>query len=353
MPILFKHPLFGYDLPVGLISSLFAHKVVDAATSGESPGERRRELFHSVGIDPEAPLDPKKMILDTDYYELCERVAREDEDGATIPLRVGSSMRCDDYGAFGLAWKSAVDLRRSYQRAERYGLVLTSVSAHEVKTEDGKHFMMLHREGERRLGLRLSNEQTIVAIAQISREVSQESFVPEAVYFKHESPGDVSAHEAYFGCPVHYNTDRDALEVSEATLRTPNKLGDASISEFFDAHLDKELSATTDHTSLARRLRIQISRSLSEGVPKVSEMANRLSMSSRTLQRRLSEQGLSFQNLVDDSRRDLALRLLRKSDYSLSEVAFLTGFSEQSSFNRAFKRWSGQTPRSYRLEVLP
>jgi len=72
-------------------------------------------------------------------------------------------------------------------------------------------------------------------------------------------------------------------------------------------------------------------------------------MSARTQQRRLSEQGHSFQSLVDRARQDLAQRLLVETDYSLAEVAFLTGFAEQSGFTRAFKRWAGQTPRSYRL----
>ena len=174
---------------MGQISTLFAHKVVEAATSEPGDVARRRALLRSVGVDPDAPIDPKRMILDSDYYGLCERVAREDTHGVSVPLRVGASMRCDDYGAFGLAWKSAVDLRGSYQRAERYGRVLTSVSTYEVRAEDGRVFMMLHRDGERRLGLRLSNEQTIVAITEISREVSGRPFSPDAVYFKHPVAG--------------------------------------------------------------------------------------------------------------------------------------------------------------------
>jgi len=339
---------------MGQISTLFAHKVVNAATAGE-PGDtaRRRALFRSVCIDPDAPIDPKRMILDSDYYGLCERIVREDAHGVSLPLRVGASMRCDDYGAFGLAWKSAVDLRGSYHRAERYGRVLTSVSAYEVRAEDGRVFMMLHRDGERRLGLRLSNEQTIVAITEISREVSGRRFLPDAVYFKHKSPGDIAAHEAYFGCPVHYDADRDALQVSEETLRAPNRLGDESISNFFDAHLDKELAELADDEGLDRRVRIQISQALSEGVPTVADVADRLGLSGRTLQRRLAEQGHAFQDLVDEARQELANRLLRRTDYVLAEVAFLTGFSEQSTFTRAFKRWSGQTPATYRRDAAP
>jgi len=74
-------------------------------------------------------------------------------------------------------------------------------------------------------------------------------------------------------------------------------------------------------------------------------------MSGRTLQRRLSEQGYSYQTLVDESRRELARRLLRQTDFSLIEVTFMTGFSEQSAFTRAFKRWAGQTPRSFRVDA--
>ena len=336
---------------MGQISTLFVHKVVDAATAGEPLGSaRRRALFQSVGVDPDAPIDPKRMILDSAYYALCEQVARDDADGISLPLRVGSSMRSDDYGAFGLAWKSAVDLRRSYQRAERYGRVLTSVSTYEVRFEAGKHYMMLHRDGERDLGLRMSNEQTIVAIVQISREVSQRRFSPEAVYFKHPFPGDLTAHEAYFGCKVHYGADRDALEISDDAMNAPNRLGDSRISEFFDAHLDREVSELAGDQSLDRDVRIQITQTLSEGVPTVADVASRLGLSSRTLQRRLSEQGYAFQDLVDDARRDLAERLLRRTDYALAEVAFLTGFAEQSTFTRAFKRWRGQTPGTFRRD---
>lgn len=334
---------------MGQISALFAHKVIDAATAGEAENaQRRRALFLSVGIDPSHPVDPTRMISDDLYYGLCERAAREDANGSSLTIRVGSSMRCDDYGAFGLAWKSAMDLRGSYHRAERYGRILTSVSTYELRSEDGRFFMMLHRDGHRDLGLRLSNEQTIVAVTQISREIGQHPFSPIGVYFRHRPPKNITAHEAYFGCPVYFDTDRDAIEVTQDQLDAPNRLGDPSISGFFDAHLDQELAALGDNQGLEQRVRIQISQALSEGVPAVPDVASRLGMSARTLHRRLSEQGHAFQDLVDAARRELAERLLRRTDYALAEIAFLTGFAEQSTFSRAFKRWSGQTPASYR-----
>ena len=228
--------------------------------------------------------------------------------------------------------------------------MLTSVSTYEVEMADDGTFMHLHRVGERRLGMRLSNEATIASITSISRQVSTKEFKPIAVYFKHLAPESIAGHEAYFGCPVHFESDRDALLVSSETLQTPNKLGDETISKFFDKHLEAELSKLEDDSSLDRRVRIQVSQSLSEGVPTISDVAGHFGMSGRTLQRRLSNRGYSYQILVDESRRQLAERLLQQTDYSLAEVAFMTGFSKQSAFTRAFKRWAGQTPRSFRID---
>ena len=83
----------------------------------------------------------------------------------------------------------------------------------------------------------------------------------------------------------------------------------------------------------------------------MEDVARRLAMSERTLHRRLSERGLTFKSLVDSTRRHVAENLLRDSRYTATEVAFLTGFSEQSAFTRAFRRWAGQTPRSFRLSA--
>jgi len=331
---------------MGQITSLFVRKVL-----GEADASIDREaLLSAVGIDPASLDDPATMVPDNQYYAFLERLALLDANGTTIPLRAGAAMHCDDYGAFGLAWKSAINLRGSYDRAQRYARVLTNVSTYEVEATADGAFVNLHRVGERRLGMRLSNEASIASIASISRQVCTEVFKPIQVYFKHAAPKSTVDHENYFGCPVTFESNRDALLVSNETLHAPNRLGDESISRFFDTHLETTISKFEDNSSLERQVRVQISRSLSEGVPTISVLAQHFGMSGRSLQRRLSEQGYSFKIMVDEVRRQLADRLLKQTSYSLAEVAFMTGFSEQSAFNRAFKRWQGQTPRSFRIE---
>lgn len=331
---------------MGKVTSLFIRKVIKEVDGPIVEGS----LLRSVGINPDETIDPSQMVPADVYYGLLEQLVGADTDGTTLPLRVGASMRCDDYKAFGLAWKSAINLRGSYERAVRYARVLSTVSTYELEATTDGAFMHLLRTGKRRLGLRLSNEATIASIAAISQQVSTKAFKPLAVYFKHSAPQNTQGHGSYFECPVHFDTDKDALLVSSETLQTPNQLGDQSISQFLDTHLEAELANDDSDESLDKRLRIHISSTLSEGLPAVSDVAGYFGMSGRTLQRRLSELGYSYQSPVDETRRQLAKDLLRQTDYSLTEVSFMTGFSEQSAFTRAFKRWAGQTPRSFRID---
>ena len=327
------------------ITSLYVYKVVGQA----SDGVETRDLVEALGLNPDGPVDPSQMVTSEDYYRFFAELTERDPDGLRLPLKIGAAMRIDEYGAFGLAWKSAPDLRGSFTRSERYGHVLGRAETYSMERTDKDVFFSLDKAGDGRLGMLLSNEASLSAVVTISQEVSTAPFVPNGIFFKHAARGDLSVYAAHFGCPVHFEAERDAILVTDDMLSVPNKLGDETIARFFDQHLAAELAALADDTGLEQRVRIAVSQSLSEGVPTVTDIASQLGMSGRTLQRRLSDKGASFQSLVDLARRELAEQLLRDTDYSLAEVAFLTGFAEQSGFTRAFKRWAGQTPRSYRM----
>lgn len=333
---------------MGQITALFASKVLGIVDEHVD----KDAMLRSIGVDPAGPIDPALMVSAEEYYAFLERLAAVDSDPTTLSLRAGAAMRCSDYGAFGLAFKSAVTLIGSYERAARYARVLTSVATYTHEQSDAGMYVHVNREGERRLGMRISNEATIAAITAISREVSTVDFSPLAVYFKHPAPSGITDHEAYFGCPVYFDAGKDALLVATGSLEAPNKVGDESIARFFDTHLDAAIAKFEDEAALDKQVCNQLARSLSEGVPAISDVASQLGMSGRTLQRRLAEHGHTFQALVDTARRQLAERLLQQTDYSLAEIAFMTGYAEQSAFTRAFKRWAGQTPRSFRLKSL-
>lgn len=327
------------------ITSLYVYKVVAQA----SKGVETKDLVAGLGLDPDAAPDAAQMVSSDAYYRFFAALSERDPNGLGLALRIGASMRSDEYGAFGLAWKSAPDLRGSFIRSERYGQVLGNAESYSLSAHPDGAYFSLEKAGDGSLGMLLSNEASLSAVATICEEVSSAAFVPKEVHFKHRARGDVEVFSNHFGCPVYFGSDRDALLVSHAHLATPNKLGDETIARFFDRHLEHELAALSNDEGLEQRVRIAVSQVLSEGVPTLSDIAGALGMGARTLQRRLAEKGQSFQGLVDLARRELAQQLLKDTEYSLAEIAFLTGFSEQSAFTRAFKRWSGETPRSYRL----
>jgi len=287
------------------------------------------------------------MLTDTAYYDLLERIA-EQTDVTDLPLRTGASMRLDEYGALGLAFKAATTLGKSYARVERYARLWTNVVEYELRPDPRGMLFILHRSGPRRLGLRLSNEATLASSVSLARQVSPNKVVPLEVQAKHPAPSSIAAHKTWFGCPVRFGAELDAILFSNETLAQPNILGDEGISSFLTSHLDAELSTVSKEVTLVTRAKDAIAQALSEGVPKMAEISRHLGLSARSFHRRLSEHGMNFQALTEETRRELAEGLLRDERHSLAEVAFLTGFSEQSSFTRAFKRWVGMTPAHYR-----
>ena len=328
---------------MGYVTSLFARKMVAAAGSGSDAAS----LLRDAGIDPDGPLDPKTMIPDAAYYDMLERIAAK-VDVTDLPLRVGASMRLDEYGALGLAFKAATTLGASYARVERYARLWTSVVEYELRPDPRGTFFVLHRSGERRLGLRLSNEATLASAVSIARQVSPAPVAPLEVRVRHAAPKSVAAHEDWFGSPVRFGADLDAILFSAQTLAQANILGDEGISRYLASHLDAEMAEIAEEAPLVAETKNAIAQALSEGAPKMSDIARGLGLSARSFHRRLSEHGMTFQSLTEETRRDLAEGLLREDGHSLAEIAFLTGFSEQSAFTRAFKRWVGATPASYR-----
>lgn len=302
---------------MGYVTSLFARKMAAAAGDGVDADE----MLSSIGIDPHGVWDPKQMIPAESYYDMLERMA-DQIDVTDLPVRTGASMRLDEYGALGLAFKAATTLRASYARVERYARLWTSVVEYELRPAPGGTLFILHRAGDRRLGMRLSNEATLASAVAIARQVSPVPVTPREVRVRHVGPRSVAAHEAWFGCPVRFGADHDAILYAEETLDQANILGDEGISRYLATHLDAELSQLSDTPDLVRQARDAIAQALSEGIPKMAEIAHGLGFSARSFHRRLSEHGMSYHSLTEETRRDLAEGLLRDDRHSLAEIAF-------------------------------
>ncbi|MEM9846065.1 MAG: AraC family transcriptional regulator, partial [Pseudomonadota bacterium] len=268
---------------MGQVTSLFARKVVGVAGDAIDA----RSVLDFIGLDLDGPWDPKHMLDEDDYYSMIELMA-EQMDITPLPLTVGEAMRPDEYGALGLAWKAAPNLLGSFSRVARYWRLWTSFTQYELQETDQGMLFIERREGPRRLGMRISIEADLASGVSLSRQVSHGQFAPLEVYFKHAAPKTIEHHEAYFGCPVHFGADRDAMLLSHGSLLEANVLGDEGITQFLVSHLDQELAQIDDTPALPAQTKGEIARALSEGLPNMADIARRLGLSARSLHRRLA-----------------------------------------------------------------
>lgn len=154
--------------------------------------------------------------------------------------------------------------------------------------------------------------------------------------------------EGYLGCVPVYDARHTRLTFSHADWARPLIGANPRLRATLEAHAQELQRETSQAQGFGARVRAVIAQSLREGEPRVGDVAQRLGMTARTLQRRLQDETLGFTALVDEARLHLARRYLADESLSISEVSFALGYSEPSAFTRAFKRWSGSAPAEYR-----
>jgi AraC-like DNA-binding protein len=175
------------------------------------------------------------------------------------------------------------------------------------------------------------------------------SLRPVAVRLRRMRPKDSEAYRRHFGCVVHFAADEDSITLSRTDADRPLPTSNRQLAATLDRILAEQL-AHLDKRDVVARCQARLLDQLSSGEVSEDAMAEQLHMSRRTLQRKLAEADLTYQKLVDDTRRDLAMRHLEDPRHSITDVTFLLGFSQQSAFTRAFRRWTGMAPSAYRAK---
>jgi AraC-like DNA-binding protein len=159
---------------------------------------------------------------------------------------------------------------------------------------------------------------------------------------------NVSAHESYFGCCVRFDAQNNCLHLHRSDLGRAFTSYNTELLDLLTPALDQALAERQRRHSFGDTVRWLLVHQLSAGRPDIPKVARELGVSERTLQRRLGDEGTSFQLLLTTVRRARALELLADSALDINEVAFLLGYEDQSSFFRAFRLWEGETPSSWR-----
>lgn len=326
------------------VTAAFAHALVSAVGLTLCPDGRilsnQREV-HRLALRADGQLD------DQTHFDLIDWICGGQPDRLSLAAAYAGTIRLDDLGVLGLALKTAPTLRASLQRMARYYHVITDTAVYHLDETATPPRLILEGLTVDHPALTLRNECALAALVYNARRFVQEPPRFAGVTFRHDCLGDPEAYAAWFGCSVRFGAAQDALLLTPEALDLPNRLGDAALSAFMAAQLDS-LAPAEPQRPLRSDLMHRLSTSLSTGVPQAADMAHAMGLSERTFFRRLADEGTSFREVVRDAQVGLACDLLERGGCSIAEVAFLTGFAEQSSFGRAFKRWVGVAPAQYR-----
>jgi AraC-like DNA-binding protein len=166
-----------------------------------------------------------------------------------------------------------------------------------------------------------------------------------------DRPPHAEAYPAFYGCPVRFATGRRALVLRRADAERALPTSNRQLAQVHDRVITEEL-ARLDRSDVLARCKAALLEGLPSGELSEEGMAKRLHMSRRTLQRKLTERDTTYQKLVDQTRKDLALRFLEDPRRSLADITFELGFSQQSALTRAFRRWTGTSPSDWRQRKL-
>lgn len=326
------------------IQARAASKIIAAvAEAGVEP----KELFRAVQLDPAVLKNPENRIPYAQLvalYEYGAKLTGDDAFGLHIAERAVPQM----FNVLGYVGMASMTVGEALERLVRYYEIWSNGAVYGLTTEGSKARLTYRIIDARVRECRHECETSFATPVMLCYKVAGIDWVPEQVGFHHSRPGNIAEHERIFRVPVFFNRPVNELIFDRSYLDLPLIHGDPGLSSVLDRHAERLLAELPKPKCQTDRVRRALYENLKGGDPGLDVLARRLGMAGRTLQRKLKEEGASYQDLVDEVRCERSQQYLQKSGMATSEIAYQLGFSETSAFHRAFKRWTGATPKEYR-----
>ncbi len=314
-------------------------------------GVSRAALLEHSSLREEDLVDLDDCVPYERMYALLEYVVRELEE-PSLPVNLAESTVIENLHVMGFAVMTSSTARESLERAVRYWRLLADGSW-ELE-EDGED-AVLRWVGRfpKRLGERVSDECKVASFLHHTRECSGVHVIPSRVCFRHAAPADLTRHREFFGIDPRFSESEVEFRFRLADIS--DKVGikaNPELNDYFVRQAETRLQDVDEGAGIVVRTRDAISRALSSGEPSCESIARRLATSERNLRRSLSGEGTSFRKLVAEVRQSRAELLLKRPRTTITQIAFLLGFSDASAFSRAFRRWCGVSPQAFRAAAV-
>lgn len=294
-------------------------------------------------------LDPGRIELGLSRDEadrfLC--AAWQAAGNPAFGLLAGSRMRAERLGVAGLAAMTSPTFGVALERKARYSRLVWG-DAYRVEREAGVsvRVTVLAADESRPYGA-AKIDMELASLLTFGRHFTGRAIVPIAVGLRQSAPSYRDHYAGVFGCPVAFGQPVNFIRFHAADADLPLQSANPLAGAWLESAAESALNQL-DAAGLGARVRTELGRLLQDGAPTLASVARALHLSERTLQRRLSAEGVSFTRLLDDMRSAAAQRQLAEGQPNVPELAFVLGFADTNSFYRAFRRWTGTTPEAFR-----
>lgn len=332
--------------PIYTISVKAVDKIIAAAAV--QSGADREELLRRAGLKSSMLADRDGRIPFAKLAALYEHAAAFAGDDA-FGLHIGEKASLKAFDVLSYVVMNSADLGEAFDRLIRYHSIWNEGAEYDLNI-DGSVARVAYRykESAKEAERRHDCEMTLALTVKFGRVVTKVDWTPREVCFQHPEPKDTTEHRRIFRCPVRFSQPTNALMLDSSLLNFPLAEADTELGAVLDRHAGELLKKLPRHGSLANEVRSLLNEALKSGDVNLESVSGKLGINARTLQRRLKEEGTSHQDLLDELRLSLSKRYLLDSQMTIGEAAYLLGFSDTPTFHRAFRRWTGMTPRNFR-----
>ena len=334
---------YGRAMDVPLHSMLGLGALVDVMAEHGVAADR---LFEGTGIAAGSISRPEARLSHRQKIALFANVLRLSPEPA-IGLLAGQRQRVSDFGVFGYALLSSATFGEAIAFGVKHVRLAGPVIEKSFRVEGDVAIFEGHDVIDLGPVLPLATEFWFSSIQALASRVLERPFETRLLQLPYPAPAAASRYAEILRCPVQFDAPVMEWHFDAALLELPLPEANSITAEISAGFCGRMLEAIGGEHEVVKAIKQACLNSVG-GIPRVEQMAERLHMSTRTLHRRLVEAGTSYQEIVDGVRKRLAIEFLERTEMSLDELAERSGFSDVSNFRKAFKKWTGRTPASYR-----